>query len=108
MAFKGNRANLGLRFTDGSYLTPYTYPWQNSQLAGSQGIRPTGTYYPLPRVVLNNNSNNVYGELDGIYYITGFDNAVENTLVIGGVTYVVIQDVWRTGFPDYFALRMDP
>lgn len=105
-AFKGNRTNLKLRFVDGTYKTPYAWPWGNARLA-TQGIRPAGTYYPLPRVVLHDNAANIYGELDGIHFITGFDNVVENTLVIGGLTYVVIQDVWRTGFADYFALRLD-
>ena len=50
---------------------------------------------------------NQLGELDGVHQITGFDNAVENTLEIDGVTYVVIQDVARTGFNDYFAMRLD-
>jgi hypothetical protein len=57
-------------------------------------------------IVLHNNSSTIYGELDGIYYISGFQQGVENTLVIGGVTYVVMQDVYRTGFGDYFAIRM--
>jgi hypothetical protein len=52
-------------------------------------------------------TQNLFGALDGIYFITGFDNTVENTVTINGVTYVVIQDVWRTGFPDYYAIRMD-
>ena len=106
--YKGNRANFKLRGVSGSYLQPYTHPWGNGRLAGSHGIRPTDTYYPLPRVVLYDSGPNVYGELDGIHYITGFDNLVENTLVIDGVTYVVIQDAWRNGFIDYYALRLDP
>jgi hypothetical protein len=106
--FKGNRSNCQLRWVDGSYITPYSYPWQNARLAGSAGIRPTGAYYPLPRVVLNDNVANVYGELDGIHFITGFDNVTENTLTVSGVDYVVIQDVYRNGFVDYYAMRLDP
>ncbi|MOA66820.1 hypothetical protein D3C78_1937140 [compost metagenome] len=49
----------------------------------------------------------VFGELDGIRHITGFNNAVENTLDVDGKTWVVLQDVWRTGFNDYYAMRMD-
>jgi hypothetical protein len=52
-------------------------------------------------------TNNVFGALEGICYITGFDNTVENTLTINGVDYVVMQDVYRTGFPDYYAMRLD-
>jgi len=109
MPYKGNRANMGLRLVTGSYVTPHAYPWNNTSLGGTtNNIRPGGTYYPMPRVVLNDNSANVYGELDGIHYMPGFDNVVENTLVVGGVTYVVIADVWRNGFPDFYALRLDP
>lgn len=109
--YGGNRAGMGLRWVNGSYITPYAHPWSNGALAGAQGIRPTDggatAYYPVPRVVLHDNSSNVYGELDGIHYITGFNNVVENTLSIGGETYIVIQDVWRTGFPNYYAMRLD-
>jgi hypothetical protein len=105
--WKGSRINLQARFVSGTYLQPATYPWANGYLAGGHGIRPGGTYYPLPRVVLFA-AEGVLGELDGIHYITGFDNVTENTLVVGGVNYIVLQDVWRTGFIDYFALRLDP
>ena len=108
MPYKGNRYGLAMRWITGSYVQPYTYPWVNAKLAGVEGVRPTGTYYPLPRVVLHDNAGNVWGELDGIHYITGFDNVGENTLVIGGVTYVVMADVWRNGFADFYALRLDP
>jgi hypothetical protein len=107
MPYKGSRANFIMRSVSGTYLSPATYPWNNVYLAGGQGIRPGGTYYPLPRVVLCDASPNLYGELDGVHYMTGFDNVVENTLVVGGKTYVVIQDVARTGFIDYIALRLD-
>lgn len=111
MGFKGNAAALGMRFTTGAWQQPYTWPWNNARIMAGEtsaySIRPTGTTYPLLPVVLHDNAANVYGELDGIYAITGFDNAVENTLTIGGSNYVVIQDVSRTGFIDYFAIKLD-
>jgi len=109
---KGNRANLGLRWINGTWTTPHAHPWTNGYLAGGNGIRPSDggatAYYPLPRVILHDAAANLYGELEGVHYMTGFNNVVENTLVIGGETYVVIQDVWRTGFVDYLALRLEP
>lgn len=110
---KGNRAGSRLRFVDGTWLSPYIWPWGNSTLMNTTStsnyqIRPTETTYPLLRTVLHDNTGNVYGELDGVFSITGFDNAVENTLTIGGQNYVVFQDVARTGFTDYYALRLDP
>lgn len=105
--YKGNRANMALRSNDG-WLQPHCYPWGNAQLAGSTtSMRDTGGVYHLLPIELHDNSANLWGALDGIFYISGFDNAVENTLSIEGVTYVVIQDVARTGHPDYYAMRLD-
>lgn len=104
--FKGNAERLGLRSNDG-WLSPHCYPWGNEPLTGVTQLRDTGGVYHLLPVELHDNSANLWGALDGIHYISGFNNAVENTLELGGVTYVVIQDVARTGHTDYYALRMD-
>ena len=56
---------------------------------------------------IHDNSANLYGQLDGIYHISGFNSAVENTLTIGGITYVGMQSVARTGHTDYYAMRLD-
>ena len=69
--------------------------------------RPTESTYPTPDVVLHDASTNVFGELDGIRCITGFDNVVENTLTVDGDDYVVIQNVGRNGFTDYYALILE-
>lgn len=103
MPYKGNRANLGMRFNTGVYLQPETHPWNNSYLAGTTQLRDTNDSYPLLPVILND-ANGIYGELDGIRYISGFNNVVENTC---GPDWVVLQDVSRTGFVDYIALKLD-
>lgn len=106
--YKGNKANMALRTNDG-WRNPYSYPWGNAYIAyeyGSQ-LRDTGGSYPLLPIELHDNTGNLWAALDGIYYISGFNNAVENTLLIDGKTYVVIQDVSRTGFIDYYAMRLD-
>lgn len=104
--YKGNRPNLNLLFNSGAWLEPECWPWNNSYIAGaSTQVRDTGGEYALLPVVLSD-ANGIYGELEGVFHISGFDNVVENTLEINGVTYIVIQDVWRTGFNDYYALRM--
>lgn len=103
MPYKGNRVNLGLRFNTGIYLTPEAHPWNNGYLAGSSQLRDTNENYPLLPVILND-VNGIYGELDGIRYISGFNNVVENTC---GADWVVLQDVSRTGFIDYIAFKLD-
>ena len=105
MPYKGNRANMRMRFNSGVWLQPQCYPWNNAFLTGTtNNMRETSTHYALIPVVLMD-ANGSYGELDGIFYISGFNNAVENTLIAAG--YVVIQDVARTGFVDYYAVRLD-
>lgn len=112
MPYKGNRAGMALRTNDG-WKQPFAYPWQTAALAGGDNawnayqLRDTGGSYPLLPVELNDNSANLWGALDGIHYISGFNNAVENTLVINNVTYVVIQDCARTSHIDFYAMRMD-
>lgn len=112
IGYKGNSARLGLRSND-SWLNAHCYPWGNTVIAGTGlstnnlNLRDTeGVYCVLP-VELHDNTANLWGALDGIFYISGFNNAVENTLNIEGHTYVVIQDVARTGHTDYFAMRLD-
>lgn len=106
IGYKGNSSRLGLRSND-NWLSAHCYPWGNDSIAGTQQLRDTGDYYhPLP-VELHDNAANIWGALDGIFYITGFNNAVENTFTLDDHDYVVIQDVARNGFTDYYALRLD-
>lgn len=104
MPYKGARANMRMRFNDGVWKQPDCWPWVNSDLTSSNQVRDTGANYPMLPVVLSD-ANGLYGELDGIFFISGFDNVVENTA--GGGQFVVIQDVSRTGFVDYYAMRLD-
>lgn len=110
--YKGNRNQMRMRFNDGVWKTPECWPWNQTYSYGYSGsnynLKDTNNSYPMFPVVLGDSTSGVYGELDGIFYISGFNNVTENTLVIGGVTYVVIQDVYRTGFKDYYAMRLDP
>lgn len=68
-----------------------------------------GTDYALMPLVLHTGSGVVgspldsqrgnMGELDGVFFISGFSNASENTVTIGGVTYLVVQNCFRTTGP---------
>lgn len=96
---------MGLR-TNANWINPNTHPYNNDALCGTTQLRDTdGKYQLMPVEVYG--TDGLFGVLDGVYHISGFNNAVENTLTIGGVDYVVIQNVWRTGFSDYYALRME-
>jgi len=115
MPYKGNRASMRMLFTDGVWKQVDCWPWSagtamndNLGLASAYcQARDTGGAYLLEPVTLNDATPNLYGELDGVFHVSGFDNVVENLVQVGGVDYVVMQDVARTGFNDYYALRMD-
>ena len=49
----------------------------------------------------------VLGELDGIFALTGFNNAAENVVTVGAVDHLVVQNIFRTGREHYWALRED-
>ncbi len=106
--YRGNRANLRMWFNDGSWRAPEAWPWNNDQLTGTTThLRDNDGKYSLQRIILNDASNGCYGELEGIYHITGFDNVVEATITLETDTCVIIQDVSRTGANDYYALKME-
>lgn len=110
---KGNLPQGAIRDVGGNWqqfsCMPYTADLNN----GAAIRRDTGGYYNAQKCVLfggtaanPGGTGNVWGELDGVRYIPGFNNVVENTAVIGGNSNVVIQDVFRTGIGDYFLLEM--
>ena len=53
-------------------------------------------------------NGNAYGELDGVFHISGSNQTSENSLVIDGDTYIVFQDIYRLAFHNFMAVRLDP
>ncbi len=100
---------INLRFVDGLWRTPDCWPFHNLIDNANTPInyRDTGGEYGLLPIVLNDVDPNVFGELDGVFHISGFNNAVENTLSISGDNYLVMRNTYRTGFNDYIAMRLD-
>ncbi len=109
-------ASLYLRRTDGfpdvfknifstGQAPGFTYPYRsNFNYRTSPDLN-----YALQPVVLYSTANggNVYGELQGVYHISGFNNASENTLVIDTKTYLVVQSGYRTTSSDYAAILLE-
>ena len=116
---KGGSTRMRVFLLDGSWAQVFASPWAQDDSNSpdyqlSQFIRPSGAstpeyIYSLTPIELSTKiPKNVYGRLDGVYHITGFDNVVENTITIEGRNYIVIQDISRTSFADYFALELSP
>lgn len=68
---------------------------------------PDGGYTLLPLIIhCNTPANNVLGELDGAFFVTGHSTSAESIITISGVDYLVMQDGFRTGRENYMALRL--
>ncbi len=104
------------RFRDaGGVWRPYrAAPWTRAENAAPALVRDTGGYYAPPAVEIMTRAvdqlageNNVWGVLDGVRYISGFNNQAENTGVLDGKSYVVMADTERNGIGDYLLLEMN-
>jgi len=103
-----------LRDLLGNWVMFGCLPWMANTNNAATIRRDTGGYYQALKSVLytgvaNNpgTTGNVWGELDGIRYISGFNNVGENTATIGGNLNVMLGDVFRTGIGDFFLLEMN-
>lgn len=63
--------------------------------------------YPATLVSTGSRLRGTLGVLEGVYHCTGFGNAAENILTLGGVDHLVVQNLFRTGFTDYWALALE-
>lgn len=83
----------------------WTYPYR---YLISYRTSPSNDYALQPVTLYSSaNGGNVWGELQGVYHISGFNNASENTQVIEGKTYLVVQSGYRTGPNDYAAILLE-
>jgi hypothetical protein len=76
---------------------------------GSIREAPDGSYVLTPLVLAqwqSGSDHDLFGELDGVYQVSGFNNAAENLIKVNGVDHLVVQNVYRTTVRDYWALRL--
>lgn len=111
-----DETSLRLRRPDGywrgfsiGYSTLYGAIWPYADGFDDQRPNLNGSYELFPIVLSEDQGSgtvNLFGELPGIYALTGFNNASENTVVIGMNTYLVVQNIFRTTKTDYMAVRL--
>jgi hypothetical protein len=104
----GTRSGGGLN----GYVWPYGYTFSNvlPNLDGSYPLLPivlhadegNGGIYPNITIV----NPNIWGELDGVYAVTGHANAAENIVTVGRTDYLVVQNINRTTKTDFFAVKL--
>lgn len=122
-----DRTQCHLYWNDGSWIdfsNGYTNSFTNGQFTPYTGVQTTanlihpvhrnwvrecldGSYQLLPYTLTTATpSSAVVGELDGCYSVSGFNNGSENTVTVGGDTYLVVQNVGRNSVGDYIAIKM--
>jgi len=82
-------------------------PKVSAGIDGSYALTPVILCeYETPNGELGKNSN-AYGELDGVFHISGENNTPENTITIGPDDYICFPDIFRLTFDAFVALRLD-
>ena len=98
------------QFSGGAIRSVWPHCVNNQWGAGKLAYREClgGGYMIQPCVLLQRSpTTDVFGELEGVYSISGYENAAENTAVIGGKTHVTFQNAYRTSVHEYWALSLD-
>ncbi|QIQ65831.1 virion structural protein [Pseudomonas phage Epa38] len=121
-----NRPNNGLAQPEGIYGPTQSYSIPFSPSSGWRSVWPHcmndqwtagklpyrdclgGGYVLQPCVLLQRAPfAQVFGELEGTFSISGYQNAAENTTIYNGKTHVVFQQAYRNSVHEFWALSMD-
>lgn len=81
--------------------------WTPDKQNGSDA-RPglDGSYPLIPFACSESTPPNVWGELDGVAWVSGHANAAENTVIQNRIPWLVVQNVFRTTKVDYMAVKL--
>jgi hypothetical protein len=105
-----NFYDLGSTESEGDRVN--VWPYAGLQDATSRVLRSLrnngdGTYTPFPLVIYGAlPAPEIYMELDGCYYVSGFNNAAETVISIAGVDHLVIPNIFRSDRWGYWLLRL--
>ena len=88
-----------------SSQTAHSYVWPYSGGCFAN-VRPliAGEYSLFP-IILNEDTG-IYGEMDGLCAVSGFENLPENTIATARTKYLVMQNVYRSALRDFFAAKL--
>lgn len=93
---------------------PYSYSNNGEQLSENvqvgQSARSNidGTLPILPVVIrIDSPAKHMWGELDGVYWTTGFGNSVESLTKVGQIDYMSVPNVMRSGINDWSMIALD-
>lgn len=87
-----------------------TYPYVLPEFA-SVGHCYDGSHILIPvqymrRNALSLSQRHWFGALDGVFFVSGMNNAAENIVTVSGADYFVVQNCHRTAWNEHAAIRM--
>ncbi len=94
----------------GAWRSVWPHCMNDQWAAGKRPYREClgGGYILQPCILLQRAPfSSVYGELEGTYAISGYQNAAENTTTVAGKTVVVFQQSYRNTVHEFWALSLD-
>jgi hypothetical protein len=62
--------------------------------------------YPLFSILLFDKTPNLFGELDGCYYIPGFEQSPESLVSVENTSYLVLPNSYRVNRDSFWALKL--
>jgi hypothetical protein len=65
-----------------------------------------GSYPIFPYALRETSPANIWGELDGVGWVSGHANTAENIIRQNGIPWLVVQNVFRTSKIDYMAVQL--
>lgn len=95
------------------YMT-HAVTWRSTYLdETSEGLDGTYELWPILPIESDDldtpaiGARNMLGEIQDFFWISGSNLSAEDTITIGGDTYIAFQNVFRVTFQDYYAVRID-
>jgi hypothetical protein len=107
-----NYGELDYRFNDFAVETRYNGSTNNpgyNIIQENIGECFDGSYALTPFTLLQSGvpAAQTFGVLDSCYKCPGHGNSSENIVTVGGVDHLVIQNVFRTGVGEFWALKLE-
>ena len=104
----------GITITDATFTGMYRCVWPHSIYSNPTGkVRPYrdcygGGYMFQPCIPIQRGPTKaVLGELEGTYFVSGFNVTSEDTSTIGGKVHVIFQNTYRATLNNYWALALE-
>ena len=102
----GTPCCMGPEFTDGDYFPSDSYGarWIMTRTMDAYG----GDRILVPCTLIQKDpTDQTYGILDGAFRCQGVANSAENLITADGVDHLVVQNVYRSDFNDYWAMALE-